>query len=98
MQDLQKNSQLVSDRKIDLIYPKHIKALKNAKLLPTPGFPEIPMMKQLWSKDGRDKKEEEKVEGKRSYKNKSINRRNVHLVLVSTLPEKNIYVTTKIFT
>mgnify|MGYP003329337138 CR=1 FL=1 len=38
-----------------------------------PEFPDILMMKQLWSKDKRDKKE--KVEVKRSYKNKSIGRR-----------------------
>ena len=62
-----------------------------------PEFPKIPMMKQLWSKDIRDKKEtEEKVKRNNSYenssKNKSIDRRNVHFVLGfskfwSTLPE-----------
>ena len=56
-----KDSQLVSDQNIDLIYPKHLKALKDAKLLPTPEFPKIPMIKHLWSKDKRDnKKKEEK--------------------------------------
>ena len=92
-----KDSQLVSDQKIELIYPEHIKALKNTKLLPTPEFPEIPMIKQLWSEDIRDKKEtEEKVKRNNSYKNSSknklIDRRNVHFVLSfskfwSTLPE-----------
>ena len=43
-----KDSQLVSDQKIDLIYPEHLKALKDVKLLPTPEFPEILIMKQMW--------------------------------------------------
>ena len=49
-----KDLQLVSDQKIDLIYPEHLKALKDAKLLPTPKSLEIPMMNQLWSEDKKD--------------------------------------------
>ena len=52
--------QLASDRKIDNIYPEHIRGLKEAKLVPIPKIPEVLMMKHLWRKDEKDKEKKSK--------------------------------------
>ena len=47
-----------NNQRIEEIYPKHIQALREAKLITNRDIPEIPTMKDLWIKN---EKEREKV-------------------------------------
>ena len=70
-----KDSNHVSNQRIEELYPGHIEALKEAKLIPNQDIPEIPMMRNLWSKDKRGKEE------KSNKGNKEHDQRNVYLVI-----------------
>ena len=59
-----------------------MEVVKNTNLIPTRKIPEIPAMKNLWSKYERDKERREKE--KKNNENKSYDRRNVYLVLGCT--------------
>ena len=85
----------VSNQRIKDLYLEHIQALREAKLIPNQDIPEIPMMRNLWSKDEKEKEE------KRNKHYKEHDRRNVYLVLGfskfwSDLPEPLHKTTNKI--
>ena len=80
---LKRLSRLTSDdgaetatKSIDDIYPMHIEALREAKLLPSKEFPDIPRMHELWKKNKRDEKK--KINGE---KKKKRDKRCVYFVM-----------------